>query len=85
MEIEERREGKVDYRIVATAVVAALEQSRNRTPLPGRGRGRPMRGRGGIWNELRISQCAYCKKDGQWNRECPELQKNSSSIIAATD
>lgn len=77
--------GRLGSLDVATATVAALEQSRNWRLLPGRGRGRPMRGRRGIWNELRISQCAYYKKDGHLKRECPELQKSSSSIIATTD
>lgn len=69
-------------RVIVTATVAALEQSRNGRPLPGHGRGRPMRVKSldhkvhsfnpGDW--IYIKNCSGDTLQEKWDRPYEVLQ-----------
>lgn len=79
-EEEQRREKKEKVR--ESRLIAVL------TGGTARGRGRT-RGRGGFKNfgnrdlnaPLGINQCAYCRENGHWKKDCPQLQTNQQEVV----
>jgi len=74
-------------KVMATATMAALEQTGmiDRKGFRGRGRGRPLGNRGGLGNVVGRNQCVYCREKGHWKNECPKLNRAPQTLTAEAE
>lgn len=63
-------------RVIAKATVAALEKEKPK--------GKIQKGDRRQRSALQSNQCAYCREEGHWKRECPKL-KQKASMVAQVD
>lgn len=77
---------KQEKKNLVGAIVAAFEQHQREGC--GRGRGRGKGGNRGSSNpsqgRLRLNQCAYCKEEGHWKCQGPELLNSTQETVVAT-
>lgn len=70
-----RNHNQVEHRqlekVITNATIAALRGEPPKGPLSGQ---RNERGGQGPDPKLPTTQCTYCKKEGHWRRDCPQLK-----------
>ncbi|XP_064495941.1 uncharacterized protein LOC135405167 [Pseudopipra pipra] len=85
----EKEEKKKEDKRIARVVAVAVATQNAKFPdagARGRGRGYPMRGRGGFKPQpIRVGpdQCSNCFQIGHWKRDCPQLRERLANTAIA--